>query len=723
MRKVAKLNVIENNVLPITSSLASVPEKGSIAYYNVDDSIYVSNGTSWFTISKPINLITVSNTGSADYDNVKDAVNYAATLLPTRSAVVVYPGVYIENNPITIPSGISLVGEGGPLATTIVALNSGSVLFNLGNGCFVENIVTSGSSAAIRFDGSVGSSSGSILKSCIITDATTCVESFNGPAELFCVETLTRISAGSITNGFYASAGGKMRCFTCGVFGTSSTNITNGVHCTGTNSMLVYFSGGIQYCDNGLLANDGGRLEGKSVLLRDSESSLVLGSTGTTSTLSANDITIYDSVNYDLDIQATAGNVTCFGGTLRNDLVNNPNNIQYYSNSFNERPGDQALQIVGELHVGTYNQPTESAFGGGDSYVNGLKVLTDDGTGTSFIDISSDVADPSITSSLFQGTAVGNVFYVGGDIPFYGKKADTVSAWGANDSANIAREYWDGSTWTDFNIMNAQSGHPYATTAQNIFITAGSSQVRYGDMSGWATTTVNSITAYWVRFRVTSIISAIPTISLFKLHSSRTEINSDGYIEYFGKARVIKTLPWDLNLVRPASNSPDNRDTYVSDNLAVGRVENRYSNGLVQRSGLNSYLPFDFDTSYGIKTKWAFFGEGPTGGTVEFVLRWGWTNDGDDIYPSAAAAPTTGPNEQSITITTPAITVTNQQLTGEIILPFPDISARPVSGNPDIIWITFQRNGSTDSYTGNIVLTQMEAAYISWCEGGHIDSF
>ncbi len=352
-----------------------------------------------------------------------------------------------------------------------------------------------------------------------------------------------------------------------------------------------------------------------------------------------------------------------------------------------------------------------------------MSVLNDDGSGTSFINITAQASDPSTTVSLFQGTAVGNVVYIGGDFEFFGIKTLTNTPWGAGDSALVALEYWNGA-WTVFDYMVTNSIAPFDVRTTLIFETAGSEQVRFNNLSGWIQRTVDSINKFWVRIRVTSIISLIPIINQIKLHTNRTEINSSGYREYFGNARTTSSLAWDVGLLEPANSSPGNGDVYVSDNLNVGRVENLFADGTIDRSGFNAYLPENVDTSIGIKFRWSWSSTVATG-NVEWVIRWGFTNDGFSVFPSAATAPPVGPNEQSITLVTAAPGTSNTQKNESVILVITTFNPQPLVGDPDMIWLTIQRTGNAvaDTLAGSLRLIQIQGVYMKWNDGGYFTTF
>jgi hypothetical protein len=224
---------------------------------------------------------------------------------------------------------------------------------------------------------------------------------------------------------------------------------------------------------------------------------------------------------------------------------------------------------------------------------------------------------------------------------------------------------------------------------------------------------------YWVRFRINSTVTTSPVIDQIKIHSNRTEINSDGWIEYFGKARPIDTLPWDAGLLEAAAASPSNQDLFLSDNLDVGRVENLFANGATDRIGFLSPLPLSIDTSSPIKFSWSVKTDDATAGDIDWVIRWGYVTDGGAIYSSQAAAPTTGPNEQSISISEAAPTTANTLMWYTVDLDISTMVSRREGGFGDTIFVSLQRT-SGDTHAGDVGLVAISANYVKWCEGGHV---
>lgn len=716
-------------ILPNVGSLGPVPHQGSVVYNVSNQSIAYSTGLAWLPIfggsAFPSNVITVSATSAkADYATIKEALAAAVSLLPELSSVLVFPGTYVEANPLVVPNGISLTSLSGPLSVAVIAQNNASDLFSLGNGCIIDGFTMVGGNMAVNYDGSTGSKAGSILRSCVIIDATIGVCSCVGPGELFCTQTLVRVSTGTTTIGFECVAGGKMRCWTSGVFGLLGNTVATGIRSIGAGSFCGFFSGGFQLCDTTVFVNDAASLELKATFIRDTDIGLQVGSTGTTSALSVDSTTIINTATYSLDIQATDATVDITGGTARVDMINNPNNVRLFIFTLSNEPLMDAFDILGDLHVGAYLQGTESTLGRGDAYTNGMIVLTDDGSGTSFMNVTNQAKDPAITIQFLQGFTVGNVIYIGSiGAPFFGWNITVQSIWGAGDSDRTVTEFWNGVSWVSVPKMVTKASSPYGSRTDIMLENLEVQRIRIGATPGWVANVVNSLTAFWIRIRATMMLSGpMATYSLLEIQPCSTKFNADGYIEYFGGARPIKTLDWNTGLLFAGSSSPGNQDVFLSDNLDVGKEQNSFSNGAIDRIGFNSYLPSGIDTSFGIKFRWSWVSTA-TGGNIDWVIRTGWSNDGFDIYLSAGAAPPVGVNEASISISYPVTETIGTQVTQTQTIVMPKINARPVTGNPDILWLTLERNGPADTHSGTVSLVQVQGEYVAWSEGGSLSTF
>lgn len=159
---------------------------------------------------------------------------------------------------------------------------------------------------------------------------------------------------------------------------------------------------------------------------------------------------------------------------------------------------------------------------GANAWVAGDAVFNTGQVGSGFIDLfSMNSATFAGLQAIFNYDAALTTFssnYVDTDIvPFLGNSAnDTVNdaiyfgspASFGNLSAYVLTplslgtgtavwEFWDGSAWTSFTPTGAG------------FSVVGPGLATTGTLTGWTTTTINSVSAYWLRYRVTAVGSGI----------------------------------------------------------------------------------------------------------------------------------------------------------------------------------------------------------------------
>ena len=403
--------------------------------------------------------------------------------------------------------------------------------------------------------------------------------------------------------------------------------------------------------------------------------------------------------------------------------IANWDNIKVSSNS--DKEGDEAVVNMQEFQVGVPERGYESAFGEGDSYTRGMKVYTYDGT--TFIDISEAAASASGSLFSFPNVNVNSALYLASTlhndtdfIKHFGIKSKTVTALVGGE---VVFEYWNGTIWVEFNAMEVGSGGHYTPHAKNYFQHASSHHIRYDvslSIGDWAKSdpVVLGTDYFWVRIRIKTTLTTLPQIEQFKLHTNRTELNADGYLEYFGLARGIERLPWDAGLLQAANSSPGNQDLYISDNLGVGRIENKFVNNAVDRLSFLTPLPLTIDTSCKINFAWSVRTDDNTLGDIDWTIRWAWSSDGESVYGSTGAAPGTAPNEQSIVQSLPAPAL-NTEKWYKVELDVSNMLSEREGGFPDTLWVSLERDGA-DTHEGDVSLIAINALYKKWREGGHI---
>lgn len=284
------------------------------------------------------NVIYVSPQGESDYTTIKDAVSAANAMLPSiPSTVLVQPGTYIENNPITIGSTVSLLSVGGPLNTIVTAQNPTSRLFVQQVASGIRGFTMAGVTGndAVYFDGSLGQAS---INECLILNSKTGVHVVNGPGIYSCnrVAAMAKSTPSSTTIGtaYLAEDGGMMLMTDCVAQGYAGNLIGVGYKATGINgvssapSKVLFMGGATTYCTSGAVVDNGGVVETYTLRADNNADSFVMGNLGTTSSLLINNTTIYNSSVNDLNILSTGGTIRAFSSQLDPSKISNPNNVR-----------------------------------------------------------------------------------------------------------------------------------------------------------------------------------------------------------------------------------------------------------------------------------------------------------------------------------------------------------------------------------------------------------
>lgn len=345
--------------------------------------------------------------------------------------------------------------------------------------------------------------------------------------------------------------------------------------------------------------------------------------------------------------------------------------------------------------------------------------------------------------SAFPTPATNNdALYIGCTIgiPFPGIKITlsaplTVSTGTA--STALAWEYWNGGAWVTLPIMSTLSGTPYTNYGMQTFaysttiINPGdkSYQYRFGYIPSWATTTVNGVLAYWVRARLITAanITQIPVVVQVKLHTNRTEINDDGYMEYFGVARPRRSILIGTerlfatqSITAPTSNilaavggAPTITATIPNSGWGgAGGNTDTAATFLWQPSA-------EIDTSLPLMLK-AIMSKpnGNPGGNTIWNLYYAFTSNGNTI-----GDPTGGGGGSATLLQTGNITIavplgSRIQFSGEISLDITGLN--PTTQN---VWIQINRLASNggDTYNSIVYVHNITVSYASWTPGGYFN--
>ena len=120
---------------------------GDIYYNTVDNLVYNYDGTHWNSqepFSAVENVLYVSKSGNDSNDGKTLGHSFltikaAMAVATAGTTVFVKSGTYTENNPVTIPAKVALVGD-SPRNTIIKPANNTQDVFYVNNGCYVEKV-------------------------------------------------------------------------------------------------------------------------------------------------------------------------------------------------------------------------------------------------------------------------------------------------------------------------------------------------------------------------------------------------------------------------------------------------------------------------------------------------------------------------------------------------------------------------------------------------------
>lgn len=337
------------------------------------------------------------------------------------------------------------------------------------------------------------------------------------------------------------------------------------------------------------------------------------------------------------------------------------------------------------------------------------------------------------SSKIFPDPPANNdAWYIGSYYPlkFPGLKLDVTAA--LNVSSGTGRdsliwEFWNGTTWTTLYTMSTKASAPYTNYHSQPFGYGDPDvgnpnpvnyQVRFGEMTNWSTTTVNGVNGYWIRVRVinAAIISRVPVLSRSKLHTNRTKINGDGFMEYFGAARSYDKMSV-FSLVQPGIgsgliNPSNNRMVSLNSGgivISQQRLDLQFRSLGTTASSFVFEVPPNMCTSCLLKAKPTISCDNSAAGNVRIGIYYTYTNTNDVIgNPSGTTTATS-----NTSLTTLAVSGSRTQISTVLDLNLTNIS----SGS--LIWIEFVRLGSdvNDTYTGNIYLLNLTFGYRIWCNG------
>jgi len=370
---------------------------------------------------------------------------------------------------------------------------------------------------------------------------------------------------------------------------------------------------------------------------------------------------------------------------------------------------DPGVSVLGAFNVGNSLRGFESNFGEGNSTTLGMKTLSFDGTAT-YVDLTSILASRAgSTTPIFQGTGVDNSLIMISQTPrkFPDIVIDVTTAAVLGGGA-LVFEYTTGAgAWTAVPVMGSNDAADTQYPNQGVLQNVEKQHIRYNSpaIAGtWVTDTINGVTGYGLRVRITSVIGTIPEAERVKLGTNRVSVTETAVLEGYGNAVQEEVLPGvTLGNAIPLTGSaaPGNSNILVSPNIQFSASGNLLGQGdglgwpeIPGELGDDTSRPVKFDVDWTPTT---------TGtGTVVLALNTATWQNGDVFDGSSVADNTPVTDTTTLSIASNDVVFTT---TLEL-----DVSAlSPVQALSAVISHT-----AAGSYGGSVRIVAVKASRSRW---------
>ena len=678
-----------------------------------------------------------------------------------RYAIKIAPGNYTENNPIQLKEYVNIYGEGGLSQVNISAQNSASNIFTAAPNCAIYSITHRNTSAyAIN----VGVSGLLLIKDCSFIDCAyglkinnidAIVDSYNVSAfnttstmiklievtsgKLF-LNGVSIIDSSTVTTGIHASGvdslvsinnyttntnnlttgllidnGADVTLYGAQITGDLGNRIDTAIKVLDDGSHLDIFGCYIQHANYGISANNNSLIHSTSLIVSKCDYGLFFGVTDAP-IFHLNGGSVMESITWDIFTTNSNAVIRIAGASIDENKLNF-GGADIAISHISSNVGDEGLGIKGELHVGSPERGAETVLGEGDSYTRGLIAYTYDGT--SYANITAEVVSGSGSTFTFPNTSIDTAIYLSSDLSvvslndyhkFFGIKMKLLTS---QSGGSIVGEYYNGTSWVEFTHMTKESGGSYHSKSNQLFnAPANSYQVRFNPFmkEDWTKNNDPAIDAtdrYWIRFRITASPTTLPVFEQIKLHSNRTEINADGYLEHMGSARSYREIAVNWNVFKDAGTTLENQDLYISDNCSTGLTNNKLSQG--DTIGVITSLSSWIDTSAPLKVQVAFMAT--TSGSATITTYLNSSNEGDTVYTSAP-----GNTIGEISVSQTKTLVAGEQIWFDMDLDISHLGARVDNDHPDSLWI----NTKATSLPGTVNGMQYAISLLQCVHGSHV---
>lgn len=477
---------------------------------------------------------------SGDYITIKEAVNSIMDASASKPyCVFVYPGVYLEDNPITLKPYVSLYAMAGAPATKIIANNINSNLVVLDAGGEIRGVTVFGATGAAGVYYSGGAIAAAILD--VLMDNCLTGLKVTGPGSNIYASNV--IFSGTMDNPIAIENGSNMFLRMANIFSTGVDKAIK-IDASTLDGVGIFIQ---TNAEDGIFLDNGAIIDIRDASVQYSNNALHLSSNGN-NIARLFSFQIDNSTTYDM-LSDSANNIIVMQGGKADANKIKTSGCSINTNYFYDKQWESSQVIEGKLSVGSKQTPTNFITGGGSFYIQEMTVMTNtNGEVGTWNDITSNLTNQdAVGTDLFAGTGADNCMYVGVTNKFYGIRYLIINAINLG-TGSLVWEYWNGAAWTTYASM-ASKREPQYTPYANSFAAVTWIQERMytGIGADWATKTLNSIAdKYWIRCRIVSSITTIPKADVMDIQPDSMVIRFDGTRHYFGANRFVTNLPLKL---------------------------------------------------------------------------------------------------------------------------------------------------------------------------------
>ena len=676
---------------PTKTVLPFITQGSSLVRHEIHDSVVTFVGSQ-------TNEIHISKEPQGHFSSITAAI--AAN--PGQDKVfILHPGDYIEPT-ITFEAGTVLTACGNAENTFITAINPVQTMINMHVKCKLQGVCIRGGAVGVYFNQALSGGRGkySAMMECFIQDCYVGIDCdamnihiYGGIADtLYGREIVISSTTRALSKGVNVRRGGTLISAGVTMFGVppigpaAAIPIMIGYNCEDAMSKLAMSITNCYFCGVAFKLDAGASSEMTLLTLKYNGAGVVIGSGAGSTRFSVNSLEIASSQTNDLTVLNPGALVEVHSGVFDDTKIYNPAgarlNMRYHTN----KNGKTRQSMMGIINVGTVSEPSKMIIGEGSYDITNVAYLQNDNlqAGT-WTDVTADaIEDNGAPFGLFASTTIGNCLYIGRDRVPMGCKIGIVTP----ASGSIVWEKWDGVAWQPIYTMSTGAEQPFIYSTAP-FATVGSYHIRFGLRSDdpMPVLTLNGVSKKWVRARVVSTLSAVPTSEYILAHVSACKIGSDGYVEYFGDARTVKKQQWSI-----ADMSGTKTQVWASKHMTTPAV---LLNNIV---GLSMLVTPDIDCSFPIKIQMNVVSD--TTETLTLTLYYG--RHAATMYADSASAP----DDVSSCVVMVSVTA-NTLACAYAYCVIDHVDEHP-------LWISVECTS-----VGNVKLVQAGAYYMSWTDGAH----